>query len=147
MASVDKSDCVGGIIEEAVGHMMTTLDMIDTTDKEFTKLHEVLETVCSRLMGSRHLHFAVTKILENYATDGRQLSRKIADLMLAVAKAEGRITEKPTEEKPCPDCGETKPVSEFRRYPSGTLYSRCKICDNKLKREYQRERSEWRQRN
>lgn len=52
----------------------------------------------------------------------------------------------PTRVKHCTDCGKTKEIGEFRflrdRRNAGYHMSRCRLCDNECKRQYQAKKRE-----
>ena len=133
MASVDKSDCVGVLIEEAVAQFLTSLDLLGMDDKTFITLHSKLERICKK-PSETEINKVVVETLE--------LEKLTKELIKKVEKIHERF--KVTDVQMCAKCGEYKLLEAFRRYKNGTLNRTCRECDNRLKLKYQQERSEWR---
>ena len=123
-------------ITELVAQFVTTVDIRDIDDRDFSRYEGGLIHICRKNQSNGLLADMIKEYASTYAVNRDQLvreSKRLADAIRAryekMAINDGL--------KLCLICGEWKPVEEFRRRKTGSIETACWPCEREEKRQYQ----------
>lgn len=126
-------------ITDLVAQFVTTVDIRDIDDRDFSRYEGGLIRICRKNQSNGLLADMIKEYAAAYAVNRDQLvreSKRLADAVRAryekMAINDGL--------KLCRICGEWKPVEEFRRRKTGSIETACWPCEREEKRLYQQGR-------
>ena len=127
-------------ITELVAQFVTTVDIRDIDDRDFSRYEGGLIHICRKNQSNNGLLEGMIKeYASTYAVNRDQLvreSKRLADAVLAryeKMQINGGL-------KLCRICGEWKPVEAFRKRKTGSIETACWPCEREEKRLYQQGR-------
>lgn len=126
-------------ITELVAQFVTTVDIRDIDDCEFSRYEGGLIHICRKNQSNGLLADMIKEYAAAYAVSRAQLVRESKRLAEAVRARYEKMSINDGL-KLCRICGEWKPVEAFRRRKTGSIETACWPCEREEKRLYQQGR-------
>lgn len=130
-------------IPDAVAQFVTTVDIKDLTDSEFSYYEGSILAVCRKNKRSVHLAHEIRKKAEYCAINAEQLEKESERLAQRVHES---AENEEGELRLCRICQTWQPLENFRRRKSGSYETACWPCEREEKRLYQAGRKRSRRR-
>ena len=126
-------------ITDLVAQFVTTVDIRDIDDCEFSRYEGGLIHICRKNQSNVLLADMIKEYASTYSVNRDQLVRESKRLADAVRARYEKMSTKGGL-KLCRICCEWKPVEAFRRRKTGSIETACWPCEREEKRLYQQGR-------
>ena len=127
-------------ISELVAQFVTTVDIRDIDDRDFSRYEGGLIRICRKNQSNGLLADMIKEYAAKYAVNRDQLVRESKRLADAVRARYDKMSIKGGF-KLCRICGDWKPVEAFRKRKTGSIETACWPCEREEKRIYQQGRA------